>query len=300
MEKNGFRRLRRWAAFGLALALLAGMGAATFAGQDDPLKEVPPATAGSGMDFTYDRAASDLDADGNKISEFFKDDVLVRREVYRADRVDVYVPDGADGLVLDPDQSRVYPTDPPSPYDAYDKYQAADGRTVCDALKDGVVMRREIYAAWGSVEVYLADADGNLVLDPLQSKILPSPEPQAVDPNAVVPVGKYMDADGNTVCDFAKGDVVVRREIHRSDRMDVYVADADGNLVLSEAESRVYPTPEPPFFDDAVKYQNAYNDTIVDYSMKGVLVKREVYLAAGGMRTYLPDADGTLVLQPEK
>jgi len=76
-------------------------------------------------------------------------------------------------------------TPEPPFYDSTNSYPSEDGQSkIVDFLKDKVVVRREIYMP-DRLEVYVLDADGNLVLDPKQTQVYPTSGPQPTgDPTA--------------------------------------------------------------------------------------------------------------------
>jgi len=183
------------------------------------------------------------------------------------------------------------PVDPNPAYDKVDTYASEDGQSkFADFYKDGTLVRREIYYP-DRLEVYVLDAAGNLALDETQGQVYPTATPLPWDD-----AKKYLDKDGNTVCEYLKDGVTIRREIYFADRVEVYVRDDAGNLVLEPKESQVYPTAAPQAWNDSAKYLDKDGNTIVDSLKDGVVVRREIYKNGGGMEVYELDASGTLVL----
>ena len=286
--------IRRSIALCMAVALLLVPGVATNAGLDqagatsekDNGKTADPAYSFA----AFDKVDKYVDKEGRTVIDYLKGDVLIKREIYIGNVIEVYLAE-ADGVTLTHtgtiDQTQVPQTST--------KYQDEQGRTIVDTFDGDLLVMREVYdPTTGEHVVTVYDKDGN----PLESKTW-TDAPSEPDPYAAYDdVKTYPDETGNNkIADFIKDGVVVRREIYYPERMEVYVLSPEGQLVLDGAQSYVYPTPEPMPWDDATKYQDKDGNTVCDYLKDGNVIQREIYFKDGSVEFYGLDENGALVLQ---
>ncbi len=286
--------LRRSIALCMAVALLLVPGVATNAGFDQT-GAMSEKDNGKTADPAYGFAAFDkvdkyVNKEGQTVIDYLKGDVLIKREIYVGNVIEVYLVD-ADGVTL----THTGTIDQTQPPQTSTKYQDEQGRTIVDTFDGDLLVMREVYDPTTGVHVVTPyDKDGN----PLESKTW-TDAPVEPDPNtAYDDVKTYPDETGNNkIADFIKDGVVVRREIYYPERMEVYVLSPEGQLVLDETQSQVYPTPEPLPWDDAKKYQDAKDNTVCDYLKDGIVIQREIYYKDGSVQFFGLDENGELVLQ---
>ena len=286
--------LRRSIALCMAVALLLVPGVATNAGLDqagatsekDNGKTADPAYGFA----AFDKVDKYVNKEGQTVIDYLKGDVLIKREIYVGNVIEVYLVD-ADGVTL----THTGTIDQTQPPQTSTKYQDEQGRTIVDTFDGDLLVMREVYdPTTGEHVVTPYDKDGN----PLESKTW-TDAPAEPDPNAAYDdVKTYPDETGNNkIADFIKAGVVVRREIYYPDRMEVYVLSPEGQLVLDETQSQVNPTSAPMPWDDATKYQDKDGNTVCDYLKNGNVIQREIYKKDGSVEVYVLDASGNLVLQ---
>jgi len=285
--------LRRGVALCMALALVVVPGVLSTADQIATGKTADkPSGAEDCMIAAWDTVNKTVDAEGRTVVDYLKGDALIRREIYVADgKIEVWIV-GADGQTLELSGT----IDPiPSTSDrTATKYVDEKGFTVVDTFENGFLYSRETFDPTTGEHVYtIYDKDGN----PYDSKTW-NDGSTAVDPNAAYDkVDTYPTEDGQgKIADFYKDGTLVRREFYFPDRMEVYVLDANGNLVLDESQSQVFPTAAPQPWDDATKSIDKDGNTVVDYLKDGLVIRREVYKTGGGMEVYELDAAGNLIL----
>ncbi len=236
----------------------------------------------------FDRVQESVDENGNKVVDYLKGDAIIRREVYVDGVIEVYIA-SADGTTLE--RSGTIRPDAPTPYDgAVQKYQDEQGRTIVDTYESGALVQREVYDPATGEHVVTVYQDGKPV-DSKSWKDEPQPTPFYDRTDS------YPSEDGTAkIVDCFKDDAVVRREIYWPDRMEVYVRTPEGQLVLDESQSQVYPSPEPQPWNEEKKYVDDKGNTVLDFLKDGIVIRREVYDPSGNVSIYELDREGNLVL----